>query len=401
MSRDQKPRGHSQWEREEARRHRRRGQRHPRRTCGDPPQAPTNAQTIWETTDGGRFDRIRGRFRWDEVTLDTAGLDTRVRRYIVQVQHSKDQVNWSEPDRRVVPAKDDDANTTAHVIVRGIHKRLFYRWRVRAEDRHGCRSEWAGWFPSALGENPVDPDAPPAPTNVTLEPLRRGTGLRAEWDLAEDPLDTDPDVRVVDPRIAHVQYQLATDPGFGAASIVKRGRLDAKERVAFHNLQEELTYYFRVRTLNAEGTKSAWVAAPVGVSLEDDLFWIHWSIHGQLQVREIKKHWVVPRPCEPRKARIYVGHHKAATHPNDGAPTGSPVRCQLRRLTADEANEMPMLDTDDRLVVPAGKHKDVNFASSFSVTRLEKNDEVWPDIRSVGSTFAGEDATIQLGVRWL
>lgn len=374
--------------------------RHKKRPCPSVPAQITSGETIWETTDGHRFDRIRGRFRWPEVTVDAAGLPTRARFYHVQVQHSKDQVNWSAPDRHTIKAKDEDTNDFAHLIVRNIRKRLFYRWRVRAEGQDGCLAAWSPYFPSDLGQNPVDPDAPPAPMNVTLEPLRRGDGLRAEWDLAEDPLDTDPDVRVVDPRIVHVQYQLATSGGFGPASIVKRGRMDAKERVAFHNLEEDVTYYFRVRTINAEGTKSAWVAT-LGVTLDGDLFWVHWSVHGVLQVRELKKHWVVPRRCQPRKARIYVGHHKPATHPNDGAPTGGPVRVQLRRLTADETTETPMLDSDDRLVVPANKHKDVNFASSFVVTQLEKNDEVWPDVRAVGTTFPGEDMTIQLGVRWL
>lgn len=378
----------------------REARRRAKRPCRSAPAAPTNGQTIWETTDGNRFDRIRGRFRWDEVTTDIANRPISVRRYIVQVQHSKDQVNWSEPDRRVVAAKDDDANTTAHVVIRGIHKRLFYRWRVRAEDRHGCRSAWAGWFPSATGENPVDPDAPPAPMNVTL--VGKLQRIVADWDLAEDPLDTDPDVRTVDPRIAHIQYQIATDAGF--SQIAKRGRFGTREHMAWTppDSLASSTFYFRVRSINAEGTRSAWVVANNGVGVQlasaAGQLVLVWSIHGKWRTGRIKKRWIADGTYRFRKARIYVGDHDPATHPDDWCPRGSRLRVQGKVVSADETVETNLFDTDDRLIVEPDTHKDINWASSFNVSQIQDGETLLWDVRSVGSTFPGRDGTIVLVV---
>lgn len=372
--------------------------RHKKRPCGNPPAAPTGLSTTWQSTDAGRFDRIRGRLRWNEVTLDTGGLSTRIASYHGQIQHSKDQVSWSDPERFKVAAKDQDADTTAHYVLKNVRKRLFYRWRVRAEDVDGCKGAWSAYAPSSAGENPADPDAPPAPTNVTLT---GGTDrVVAEWDLAEDPDDTDPDVRTVDPRITHVQYQLAKSGSFTPQDIVKKGRMGTKERVSL-KVPEGQTYWFRVRTMNAEGTRSAWVVANQGAGVipgpKGGKLVLVWSIHGQLQVRRIKKRWIADGTYVPKKARIYVGDHVAANHPaSDGCPRGSRVRVQLWKVSADESAETAMFDSDDRLVVDPDTHKDVNFASSFAVTQIVEGEQIFPEVRSVGSSFAGEDATISL-----
>lgn len=365
--------------------------------CLRPPAQPTGLTGSFDRDEGGRENRIRAKLRWDEVTTNTAGAPITIRAYKVEIEYSANGFDWFLRSRHTVPAKDDtDPNTKAHLVLRGFRRRLRYRYRVRPIGRDGCKGPWSDWF--MLGS--PGPEEPPAPTNVTL--VGKLQRIVADWDLPEDPADTDPDVRTVDPRIAHVQFQIATDAGF--TNVVKRGRFDTREHMSWTppDALASATFYFRIRSINPDGTPSAWAVANDGVGVQlasaAGQLVLVWSIHGKWRTGRIKKRWLADGTYLFRKARIYVGDHDPATHPDDWCPLGSRLRVQGKVVSADESVETNLFDTDDRLIVEPGTHKDVNWASSFAVPQITDGETLLWDVRSVGSTFPGRDGTITLVV---
>lgn len=82
--------------------------------------------------------------------------------------------------------------------------------------------------------------------------------------------------------------------------------------------------------------------------------------------------------------------HAAATYveaePDENTTTWDPYQANL-------------FDTDDRLVVPASTHKDVNHFGTFGITNWLPRDWVTVNVKSVPSTYPGADMTLTLWCR--
>lgn len=225
-----------------------------RSPCGLPPIAPTNLIGEFDKSEAERHRRWRLRLRWDEVTEDTVGFPIALRHYVVEIQYSANDTDWFDANRRVVSAKfDGDANDKAHLIVRRIHPKYWYRFRVRAVARDGCKSDWTAY--EDVG-NPGT-DEPPAPTNVKIK--RGHNGIRLRWTATDDPADAE----LLHDDIAHFVAELHDNDTF--TSLVDRKRHLTHHQCKFRIESDEDAgpYYGRVRAVSGSKQKSAWIPATV------------------------------------------------------------------------------------------------------------------------------------------
>ena len=148
--------------------------KHHRRPCGVLPRTPHNTTITYEKIERARHMRIRAIVTWDEVTLDTSGHNADIDHYVVHLQRSDDGITWdTKVRRRIIKAKDNDADTTAYAMFHHVVKRYYYRAQVRSVDKNHCKSAFAGdasgtndtWTDASL---PLDDDAPPRPKNVQI-----------------------------------------------------------------------------------------------------------------------------------------------------------------------------------------------------------------------------------------
>jgi len=226
--------------------------------CDRPPETPENLVGDFDTKHRRRHDRIRAKLRWGEVVLDTSGIPIRIRGYDVEWNFSTDGgVVWDDdPERFFVSAKDDtDPNTKAHLVIKSINKRLYYRWRVRTQRDKDCKSEWSDWDELGFPTDTVPPDAP---TNVKIK--RAAQGIRLVWKAPDDSDDEE----LIDDDIDHFIATLHSNSNFSTASLVERRRLIRNEHVVFQIDDDEVNdgpFYGRVRSVSETGVKSAWIPA--------------------------------------------------------------------------------------------------------------------------------------------
>lgn len=412
MSKGKEPREGSMLEvRRYTERNVKRARRFKKRPCGsDAPVAPTNLNLSFVNTHKERRRRWQGKARWDEVVLNEYGADTTCERYAVQVQHSTDGATpVGETRRYSINAKDEDADTTAHVILERVARRYYYRFRVLAINKSGCRSSWSSWTawqqPGAEG--------PPSPTNVKVY-ANSTDRVVVEWSAPADPVDAD----VIDQDIDYFQVQLSISLTF--ATNYKFDRFQASMRKSFKVDDTESggsTYYVRVRSVNSEGDKSDWIpattagnsssgATPDGVSPAaggGGKIVASWSKPGRARV----KHYANRRWTNTTGVRLYFAKARATCGDKDastGAPTGAGtgLRFNLRRWLADESAHAPVFDAgggtddDDRLWIDAGTYKDVNGPDTFDITYLDPDEALTVKVVQVGSTYPGDDWTVQL-----
>jgi len=376
-----------------------------KRPCRSLPAVPTGLVGSFDRAEGTRYNRIRMLCRWGEVHEDVAGRPITIRYYLLEWQYSADGDNWYDADRETVSAKqDDDENTKAHHIVRaGIKKDLAYRFHVMAVDRAGCRSGWSEW--ENLGT--PGPEEPPAPSNVTIyaKSLNR---VVVDWDAATE---TDPDV--LDQKVQHFQAALmknTTDAPTTLASAYKFDRFVHGTRHSFRvpDLDEGDSFYGWARSVG-ETSMSVWIPAtyagnsdpeatpdPAAIGKGGGAWSKTFSKPGVLRVRDYEGMWTLPQDRTFTKALCRVGKHDPSTHPADGCPTGSSVKIQLTKWSADETTSVNLFDSDDRLTVSAGTHRDANFVEDFAVTSGLAGESIQVRIRAVGSNYPGKHLEIEL-----
>lgn len=232
-------------------------------TGADPkPPVPANVILTFDTQERRRHDKLRATVTWDEVTnWDVPGGDREddMKGFIVQLWQSTDGSTWRLHNSKSREAKDADADTTQHIIFHRIHKKYYYRCRVRSVDRFNRRGDWSVWQPGAGGATPNDTTTPPAPTNLTAVVDQHK--LTVDFVLAKEPLDTDAtdgtNGRVIDEDIAFASIQVATDAGF--TNIIKRDQITGQHKT-FSLRRPNGTYHIRVRTVDAVWNRSAWVS---------------------------------------------------------------------------------------------------------------------------------------------
>jgi hypothetical protein len=183
--------------------------------CNRPPIAPTTLTGVFSKHHGRkRHNHWQLLVKWDEVSTDTSGITIPIGRYRLEVYDSATEVDdlaegtveqWNLDERFLIPAKDDtDPGDKVHKLIKNIHGKLAYAYRVRAEEqKDGCKGEWA-YFTVGTPE-----DGPPAPSDVKI--LRRSHGIRLRW---RAPVDDDDDELFTQDVVAFVA-RLWTNEDFG------------------------------------------------------------------------------------------------------------------------------------------------------------------------------------------
>ena len=388
--------------------------RRPRKSpCGNPPSIPTGLTGEFDRAEGGKGNAaLRAKLRWDEVSTDTSGFSSRVRTYKLEVEYSANEVNWFLKDRYSVPAKEDtDPNDHAHKVVKGLHRKLWYRYRVRAIDTDGCKSDWSVYYD--LG-NP-GPDEPPAPSDVRI--FDRGVDrIVMRFTLAEDPDDPDE----IHPSIHHVGALIATDSDF--APVYDRDRNFVAERIAFKipKKDHDEVFYGRVWTVDEDGRRSlpipAWdpdlhqdtgnsdpFAAPDGVRIAPGNKIVKvFTIPGTAQVKRYPQRWTADEDYELVKIRMTAGDHESADHPAaDGTPGGGPLKANVIILSADLSTRTNVLPSDERLRVEENTHKDVAAVGKqeFNLTEFLEDEHMQVKLIAVGSSRPALDVEVQVVAR--
>lgn len=409
MSAPQKPRGRERDAAEEAA-GRRRGLRPKRSPCGNPPATPTNLFGEFDRAEGGRGNAaLRAKLRWDEVIKDTAGHSSRVDVYKLEVEYSADQVNWFLKNRYSIPAKDDtDPNEKVHKVIKGLHRKLWYRFRVLAVDVDGCKSAWSSDY--VIG-NP-GPDEPPAPSNVRIFD-RSVDRIVMPFALADDPDDSEE----IHPDIDHCGAEISLSPNF--SSIYDRDRHFKGERISFRipKADRKQVFYGRLWTVDEDGRRSAKIPAwdpdlHGGVGNSDPFAQADgvrispgkreikvFTIPGAAQVKRYPQRWTADQDYDLVKIRMTVGDHEPADHPaSDGTPGGSPLKANLVWTSADLSTKENILPSDERLRVEPDTHKDVAAVGSqeFNRTSFPEDSHLNPKIVAIGSSRPGSDVEIQV-----
>ena len=228
--------------------------------CGRPPKTPGGLVGAFFVQPGGqRHNRWRLSTKWNEITKDTSGFKITLRHYKLEVEYSANGTDWFLHDRFTIPAKDDDDdNAKVHKVVKAIHGRLAYRWRVRAQasGKNGCKSAWSSYL--SMG-SPVD--GPPAPSNVKIK--RAPSGILLDW---KEPVDVDDD-DILDERVSHYVAALYSEVGMGAPSLVQKKRHVKNSHVKFtidsadELADEDGVFFGKVCSVSSDKSKSAFIPA--------------------------------------------------------------------------------------------------------------------------------------------
>lgn len=127
---------------------------------------------------------------------------------------------------------------------------------------------------------------------------------------------------------------------------------------------------------------------------------IVWTKNGVIETGLYASKFVLDNDYDIVKARVVIGAHDAASHPNDGCPlggAGDAVYVQIRRFDSADENPVNVFDADDRLKVDRNTHKDTQWAADMNVTRLYEDEILRIKVTaSDGITYMGEDMTVML-----
>lgn len=384
--------------------------RHKKRPCGVGPTFPTNVTLLFRTDQRLRHDRIYAKVVWDEVTTDKSGQQgQKIGHYVTELQWSTNNADYDTvdltPRRKNTSAKlDTDQNTIASCEFHGhIHKKRYYRARVRTVSRAGCKGDWSPW---TNGATPSDITPPPTPLNVTIEP--GNTHIVLNWD---PPLEADTDILSED--VAYFQAQLSVNIGFGGTpyGFDKYHHATRKAfKIANQAPDEDNGYYGRVRSVDSSQNKSAWIPAKrkpgnSAAGATPDQVHLHPAIHnavftrpGTVQVKHYPQLWTAHRLLRFKNVRARVGHHDAATHPADGCPQGAGMLINIIWGSQDGTQEQNILVASDALHIDPNTHKDVDFLSSFNKLTIDKNETISVKVIQVGSTIPGSDLVVTVNM---
>lgn len=125
---------------------------------------------------------------WDEVAnwLEPDGdVHEGASKYAVRFQSSENASTVLRTRRRVIEARDDDADQTKETEFHDIRKRRYYRASVRPISKDGNRGAWSDWTawlrPSQTVDNPL---------NVQQTKVKPGV-FKVTWDPPADESDVD------------------------------------------------------------------------------------------------------------------------------------------------------------------------------------------------------------------
>ena len=374
-------------------------------TCPAVPATPTGLVGAYDRAEAARHNRIRLPTRWTEVHEDVDGFPINLRHYIEEWQYSANDEDWYDAGRATVsPKQDDDDNSKAHHVVKKINPKLAYRFRVMAVARDGCKSGWSEW--EELGTPGAE--EPPAPSDVTIfaTSLNRVVG---DWDAPTEGDDPD----VLDQKVQHFQAALMKNTTDAPTTLASAYKFDRFVHVTKHSFRvpdpaEGHQFYLWARSVG-ETSMSLWIPAtydgnsdpfatpdPASIGKGGGDFRKSFTKPGVLRVRDYEEMWTLDRDVTFTKALCRVGKHDSSTHPADGCPTGSAVKIQLTKWDADESDSVNLFDSDDRLTVSAGTHRDVNFVEDFDETSGLAGESVQVRVRAVGSNYPGKHLNVEL-----
>lgn len=365
---------------------------------------------------------------------------------------------------------------THRVELRGVRKHIFYRFRVQAENRNGCTGDYSAWtswtlandhnpppgpllvkgFTNSTNRLVVDWDPPIAfvpiegTASVTIgtaavvgvgtsfqTQVGRGDTLKMDAEtfdvlsitddthltLATNAVGTHtaaiPYQEEPDPDVAFYQVWVGTAATVANATLYKRDRYvhATKKSLRVADADSGLVFYMWVRSVDASGNRSAWIAATAAgnsssVTAPDGFFVgaggggivVTFRKLGRCRVKHYANaRWTnnTGRTLTFKRARATVGDRELAT----GAPTGSALKVQLKRwqfVAGDEVNPTSIFQTgggaddDDRLSIAATKYKDTNGPTTFEITTLLADEAVSMKVAQIGSSQPGDDLVVQV-----
>jgi hypothetical protein len=211
--------------------------------------------------------------------------------------------------------------STTNFEIRGVRKHVWYRFRVRAENRDGCEGTWSSWTSWTLANDHV---APPSPllvkifsnatnrivcdwdpptvflplegtaTNSASSASVVGTGtffqiqlgpgdviklgaetqtvlsitdnthLTVQTAFTNAHTDVVPYIEETDPDVAFYDVWISTSVGFTPPAYKRDRYVHAtKKAIKVADADEGSTFYARVRSHDASGNRSAWIPATI------------------------------------------------------------------------------------------------------------------------------------------
>jgi hypothetical protein len=352
------------------------------------PPVPSGLQLDFDKLEKARHARWQGRVRWNEVqNFDYPGTpaddEVDVSRYHWQVQVSKDQIVGDDQLYRsgtTKEAQDEDDNDLVRIRFAIRNKKWWFRARVRSIDRFNRRSAYTSWTSWQQPGN----ELPPAPTLVTIF---EGSADRVvmEWTAPPDPDDGD----FIHVDIDHFQAQISKQVGFGTPYRFDRQVPGERKAFKVKDIDTPDIFYGRVRSVNSDREKSAWIPATIGgnsvagttpdgviIGGKGEKYVVTFTKPGTVLEKHYDVLWVSPRKLKFVKCRARVGRHDPATHPADGTPSGGSCQVNWWLHSADDSSAIKIFDTDDRLKITAGTHKDTNWLDVFNVLTILENESL-------------------------
>lgn len=343
-------------------------------------------------SDSSRHASYRLRVTWPEVTEDIDGFPaTSIDRYIVHLQHSEDGITWdSDFRRKVVEAKDWDDNVTASAVFKAVRRKRYYRVRVRAKDRKGCKSDLSDWTSA------IQPGSSAIVTGVGPITKTRVGPRRIEFDWEDS---THPDFD----RYKVVVLKSTTS---GGTFSVVRTRYVRHSHIAVAVSDTDKTAWWKVRvrvqlTVNPDGTRDESTDDDSDADQADDItggrFTQVFTKNGVIEAKTYAAKWVADGNYTIKRARVIVGTHDSTTHPADGTPTGGAIYVQIKKYDTTDSNPVNIFEADERLTVAAGTHRDTAWASDVAISNIAEDEILRVRVSKVAATtYMGRDMTVSV-----
>lgn len=248
-------------------------------------------------------------------------------------------------------------------------------------------------------------------TSLTLATNLGSSPSNAEMFTIED----DPDVQFFQVQIARANKVSGT-PNHDWEEVYMRDRTNgSRKSFKVGDLDRAVTFYGRVRSVDAAYNKSRWVYGRLTANSDPNLSGEGVTIGvggggkivatftkaGRLRVKHYSnRRWqnTTDSRLYFKRARLSIGDKEAGT----GAPTGSSVKVNLKRWETDETTKASVFQTggggddDDRLIVNADTYKDSAPADTFNITYLDPGEWLTLRVAQVGSGYPGRDLVCQV-----